>query len=90
MRVRVHGVSARLDVLNKAEAKRSTSVLVALELGDGSLGRVSAVEADNSTATGSTAGLVLDLGLFDLSNGREEFDKIFIAGGPGELRRNLS
>lgn len=71
MRVGVHAVATRLDVFDKAETKGSASVLVALELRDGSLCRVRIVEADHSATTRSTAGLVLDLGLFDLADGRE-------------------
>lgn len=69
MRIRVHAVAARLNVLDKAESEGPTSVLVALELGDGGLGRVGIVEADHTATTRSTAGLVLDLGLFDLADG---------------------
>lgn len=86
VRVRVHAVAARLDVLDKAETKGPPSVLVALELCDGGLGRVGIVEADHSATTRSTAGLVLDLGLLDLADGGEQLDEVFIAGGPRELR----
>jgi hypothetical protein len=89
VRICVHAVPTRLNVLDKAETKGAAAVLIALELRDGSLGRVGIVEADHSAATRSAAGLVLDLGLFDLADGREQLDEIFIASGPRELRDNV-
>jgi len=87
MRVRVHVVTTRVDVLDKAEAKRPSAVLIALKLGNSSFGCVGIVKADDSATTRSTARLVLDLGLLDLANRGEELDEIFIASGPRELQR---
>lgn len=89
MRVRVHAVASRLDVFDEAQTKGSASILIALELRDCSLGRVGIVEADDSATARSTAGLVLDLGLLDLSDSREQLNEIFIASGPRKLSQKL-
>jgi hypothetical protein len=43
-------------------------------------------ELDNTSSTGATVRLVLDLGTFDLPDCGEELDKIFIASGPRKLK----
>lgn len=54
-------------------------------LTNGSLGVFGSVELDDAGATGTAIGLVLDLRTLDLADGGEEFDEIFVAGGPGKL-----
>ena len=82
----IHGVSgARRDVSDKAETEGPSSVLVALELGDGRLGGVGRVESDNAGASGSTTRLVLNLGLLNLAYGGEQLNEIVVAGRPREL-----
>ena len=75
----------RNNVLDEAQAKRSATVLVARELGDGTLAIVGVVESDNTSTLRATIALVLDLGLLDFANRLEEFDKVIVAGRPREL-----
>jgi hypothetical protein len=88
MGIGIHAVtSARVEVLDVAQAEGPAAVLVALELGDRRLGGVRAVETDNAAALGPAAdGLILNLGLLDLADGGEEFNQIVVARGPGKLR----
>lgn len=89
MRVGIHAVTTTgRDILDVAQAQGTTAVLVALELGDGGLGGVGAVEADNTTSARATARLVLNLRLLDLTDGLEEFDQIVIARRPGKLGKS--
>lgn len=84
MRVRVHDiVTALVQVLDEAEVQGTTTILVALELGDGCLGRLGRVEADNTSAAGTATGLILDFGLLHLADGGEELNQIVVAGRPG-------
>lgn len=88
MGVGVHAVAAAAagcNVLDVAQTQRAAAVLVALELGNRGLGGVGGVEPDHAAATGPAAGLVLDLSLLDLANGREEFNQIVIARRPRKL-----
>lgn len=87
MSIGVHGVSAATwsEVLDVAESKWPSSVLIALELGNGCLGSSRAIKANNTSSTGATARLILDFGLFDLADRREELDQIFVASGPWKL-----
>ena len=86
MRVGIHAVAAaRSKILDVAQAKRATAILIALELGNSSLGSVGAVEANDTAAARPTAWLILDLSLLDLADGGEEFDQIVVARGPREL-----
>lgn len=81
-----HGVSSTGSlVLYKAQAKRAATVLIAREFGNGSLSIVGSVETDHTGTAGSSIGLVLDLGLFDLADGSEEFNEILIASRPRKL-----
>ena len=73
-------------VLNEAEAEWATTVLVTRELGDGSLGVLDTIEANDTGSAGTSVWLVLNLGLLDLSDGGEELDKILVAGGPWKLK----
>lgn len=90
IRLHLFNGGTRVLVSDKAQAQRSTAVLVALELLDRRLRRVRRVEADNASATRATAGLVLDLGLFDLADSSEELDQILVGGGPGKLCAKLA
>lgn len=49
------------------------------------LSSVRTVEFNHTRAAGTTVGLVLDFGLFDLADGGEEINQILIAGGPRKL-----
>ena len=91
MRVRVRVVHAGvlnatgLEVPHEAETQGPAAVLVTLELGDGGVRGLGTVETDNAGAARPSARLVLDLGLLDLADGREQIDQILVARGPGEL-----
>jgi hypothetical protein len=80
---------ALVRVFDVAQVQRTSTVLVALELGDTGLGRVGSVEADDTSTSRSTARLVLNLGLFDFSNRCEKLDKVVIASGPWQLSSKL-
>ena len=81
MVVGIHGVAAsRVKILDIAETERAATVLVPLEFGDGGLCSVARVEPNDSAASRSSAGLILDLGLLDLADGGEELYQIFVAG----------
>lgn len=84
----VHAVTTALgEVLDVAESKLATTILVSLELGDGSIGGLGSIESHDTGTSGAAAWLVLDFGLLDLSDGSEELDQVLIAGGPRKLRR---
>lgn len=72
-------------VLDKAQAERTASVLVAREFFNSGIGILGRVKSNNTSTTGSAIRLVLDLSLFDLANGSEQLDKIFVASGPWKL-----
>lgn len=88
MRVGIHTVAAatRSSIFDEAEAERSSAVLVALELGNGSVGSLCRVETNHARAPGSTAWLILNLGLLDLADRAKELDKILVRSGPRQLR----
>ncbi len=91
MGIRIHAVtSARVEVLDVAQAEGAAAILVALELGDRRLGGICAVETDNTAALGPADRLILDLGLLDLADSGEEFNQIVVAGRPRELRNQKS
>ena len=72
MGICVHAIiSSLVQVLDKTEVERSSTVLVALELSNCRLGRFSGIEANNASTPRTTARLVLNLGLLNLSNGGE-------------------
>lgn len=90
--VRFHVVAAAgltrallVEVLGVAQLQRTTTVLVALELRNGSLGRVGVVEPDDTGTARATAWLILDLGLLDLANRSEQLDQVLIARRPRKL-----
>lgn len=87
MSVCIHVVTTTLlQVLDKAQVKRTAAILVALELGDSGLCGIRRVETDHSAPPGSSAGFVLDFRLLYLANGCKQFDQIIVAGGPWKLR----
>ena len=81
----LHHVAALTTVLDIGEAERTTTVLVACEFGDGSLGVRLRAELHNTRACRATVRLVLDLGALDLADGGEELNKILVAGAPWQL-----
>lgn len=84
--VGVHGITAALlKVANIAESKLTTTVLVALELGNGRIGSLGGVETNDTSTARAATWLVLDLSLLDLSNRTKEFDQVFVAGRPRKL-----
>lgn len=91
MGVGIHAVtgSTRGKVFDEAQAQRTSTVLVALELLDCGVRGIGIVKANDARAARATAGLILDLGLLYLTNSREELDEILIAGRPRELIKNM-
>jgi len=75
----------RHNVLDEAKAKRSATVLVASELGNGTLTIVGVVKSDNTSTFRATIAFVLDLSLLDFADRLKEFDEVVVAGGPREL-----
>lgn len=88
MRIGLHRVtSTRLrQILDEAQVEGTATILVTLKLGNGRLRCLGAVEADHTRASGSAAGLILNLGLLDFTNGGEEINQVVIARRPGKLR----
>ena len=81
----ISAAAARSLILDEAQTKWATTVLVTGEFLDSSLRIFSSIEANNTSASRSAVWLVLNLGLLDLSDGGEELDKILVACGPGKL-----
>jgi len=77
-----HSVTAttRSLIFDEAQTQWATAILVARELLDGSLSVLSGVESNHTSSTRSTIWLILNLSLFDLSDGDEKLDEILIAG----------
>lgn len=73
MRVSLHAISAasRIEVADEAQAQRTATVLITLEFGNRGFCSVCRVKPHNASTTRAPAGLVLDLGLFNLSNSSE-------------------
>lgn len=89
--VGVHGVAtAWLEVLNIAKPELAATVLVTLELGDGSIRCLGSIESNDTGASGAAAWLVLDLGLLNLADGSEQLDQILVTSGPRKLRKGVS
>lgn len=91
MSVSLHALRTRLlglllvHVLDKAQVERAATILVTLELGNGGLSVVIGIKSDDTRTSGATTGLILNLGLLDLTNRSKELDEIFVASGPGQL-----
>lgn len=84
----VHSISttvASILVLDKAQSKRTATILVTRELLNGGVGVIGVIESYYTSTTGASVWLVLDLSLLNLTNSREQLDKILIAGRPGKL-----
>lgn len=87
VRIRVHAIScARSHVFDKTKTERSSAILVTLELGDRSLRGVVAIEANYTSASRPSTGLILDFGLLNFADGREQLYQVFIASGPWQLK----
>lgn len=80
MSICVHAFSGRLlvQILDKAEVQRSTTILVPLEFRDCRLCSFAFVESDDARASRSAARLVLDLSLLNFANSCEKFNQIFV------------
>ena len=76
-----------VGVADVGKAEWTTAILVALELGDGLRSVLLRGELNNTSATGTTSRLVLDLCTLDLTDGGEELDEVVVAGAPRELSR---
>ena len=79
----VHAV--RVGILDEGETERSPAVLIASELGDGSLSIVVGAEFDHTSASRAAIWFILNLRSLDLANSREQLDEVFVAGGPRKL-----
>jgi hypothetical protein len=68
-------------------AVRKLALILGIDnkLTDGSLSIFCAVELDHSSSLGSSVGLILNLCTFDLADSGEQFDEVFVAGGPWKL-----
>lgn len=64
----VHGIpTTRLEIPDETEAKLASTVLIALELGNSCVGSFGRVKTDDTSASGATARLVLNLCLLHVS-----------------------
>lgn len=73
--VGLHSVTtAGLNVPDVAEPQLTPAVLVALKLGDGSVGSIGGIETDDTSASGAAARFVLNFRLLNISYGAEELD----------------
>lgn len=88
----VHAVTttAWCEVLDVAESELASTILIALELGYGSVGGLSSIEAHDAGASGASAWFVLDLGLLNLSNGSKKLDQVLVTSRPRKLREGVS
>lgn len=80
-----HHVATLVGVAHVGQAERTTTVLVALELGDGLSSVLLLRELDDTSTAGATSWLVLNLSTLDLTDRDEEFDEILVARAPREL-----
>lgn len=88
--VGVHGVPTTwLEIPDETEAELASAVLVALELGNGCIGSLGRVETDDASASGATAGFVLDFCLLDIANRAEQLDEILVASRPRQLEKKM-
>lgn len=87
--VGVHCVtSAGLEVLDVAKPKLTTTVLISLELGYGSIGCLGSIKANNTSSSGAAARFVLDFSLLNFTDRPEQLDQVLVASGPGKLRKS--
>jgi hypothetical protein len=71
--------STRGLILDVAQTKWATTILVARELLDSGFGILGGIKSNNASTAGSTVRLILDFGLLDLSDSGEKLDKILVA-----------
>jgi len=76
---------ALVRVLDVVETKRSATVLVARELGDGGVSILVLLELDHAGSARATVGLVLDLSTLNLADRGEQLYKVFVAGRPRQV-----
>jgi len=72
-----HSISATAAwslILDEAQTKRATTVLITRKLLDGGLCIFGRIEANNAGASRSAVWLILDFGLLNLSDSGEELD----------------
>lgn len=81
VRIGFHAVAAArlVQIFDEAQVQWSSTILVALELCDCRLGGVNRVKTDNTAASRSAAGFILNLSLLDLANGGEQFNQVIVA-----------
>jgi hypothetical protein len=83
-------VTTLVEVFDETQVERAATVLVSLELRNGSIGSIRAVETNDTAATRSAAGLVLNLGLLNLADSSEELYQVVVASGPWKLESRVS
>lgn len=81
----IHHVAALVHVLDVGQAERTTAILVACELLDGSLRIALRGELDDARTSGTSVELVLDLGTLNFADGGEKLDQVFVACAPGQV-----
>lgn len=55
------------------------------KLTNGGLGGIGSIELDNTSAAGTTVGLILDFGAINFADGGEQVDQVVVASGPRQL-----
>lgn len=72
MSISFHAVAADLmNILDEAEVQGTAAVLIALKFCYGGLSSISAVKSDDTGTPRPTAGLILDLSLFNFADSSE-------------------
>lgn len=74
-----------VGVAHVSQAKWATAVRVALELGEGLCSVFLLGKLNDTSATGATSRLVLNLCALDFADGGEELDEIVVASAPRKL-----
>lgn len=91
MRISLHRLTSRLiHIFDEAQVERASTILVSLELGDGSFRSLGRVKFHYSATPRAAAWLILDLGLVNLANSGKKLNEIVIARGPWKLRNVLT
>lgn len=86
----LHRSFALANVADVRQSKGATAVLVVGELGDGRIGGLLGIEADDTRAARATVGLVLNLGLLDLADGLEQLNQVVVGSRPRKLCASVS
>jgi hypothetical protein len=82
----LHGIQATGSlVLDEGQSKWASAVLVPRELFDRSVGTLRRVESNDTCPPRPPVWFILDLGLFNLSDGGEKLNKVLVARRPGKL-----